>query len=158
MHTRPGHLWSAWATPAAMPHLLVPPPCRRTTHRSDRTSARLSPLASPLSHGRGSCGAENSPSVLIKHDAAPSWSAPLRTPVLQLPLSLHFPKDADVRIRVIHHQNRSLPRHHLKQLPHQRALLRPRIGKKHANVGDGDLHAVVAQSLSGLGGVVVVSR
>jgi hypothetical protein len=56
---KPGHFWSARATHAAMPHLPVPPPCRRTTHFSDCTSSRLSPLASPLAQGRGSGGAEN---------------------------------------------------------------------------------------------------
>ncbi len=38
MHVRPGHLWSARATHAAMPHLLVPPPCRRTVYFSDCTA------------------------------------------------------------------------------------------------------------------------
>ncbi len=38
MHVRPGHLWSARATHAAMPHLPVPPPCRRTAYFSDRTA------------------------------------------------------------------------------------------------------------------------
>src|SRR5215813_12981887 len=69
--------------------------------------------------------------------STPSWSVYMRTWVLQLPFSLHFPPDANVRVRVIHHQQRSRPRHRLKQLPHQRALLWPRVGKKQANVGDG---------------------
>jgi hypothetical protein len=38
MHVRPGHFWSARATPAAMPHLPVPAPCRRTASFSDRTA------------------------------------------------------------------------------------------------------------------------
>jgi hypothetical protein len=69
MHARPGYFWNARATHAAMPHLPVPPPCRRTTHFSDCTSPRLSPLASPLAQGRGSGGAENASSVLRKHDS-----------------------------------------------------------------------------------------
>src|SRR2546427_3010533 len=112
MHTRPGHPWSARATPAAMPHLAVPPPCRRTAHFSDCTSARLSPLASPLAHGRGACGAEHSPSVLIKNDSAPSLSVHMRTWILQLSLSLHFPPDADVRVRVIDRKSTRLNSSH----------------------------------------------
>jgi hypothetical protein len=38
MHVRPGHLWSAWATHAAIPHLPVPALCRRTAYFSDRTA------------------------------------------------------------------------------------------------------------------------
>jgi hypothetical protein len=45
MQARPGHLWSAQATPAAM--LYLPVLCRRTAHISDRTSSRLSQLALP---------------------------------------------------------------------------------------------------------------
>jgi hypothetical protein len=51
MHARLGHLWSAQATHAAMPHLPVPSPCRRTTHLSDRTGSRLSQLSSSLAKG-----------------------------------------------------------------------------------------------------------
>src|SRR5215831_429136 len=96
--------------------------------------------------------------IMLHHSTEPSLSVHMRTRVLHLHLSLHFPKDADVRVRVIHYQNRSLPRYRFKQILHQLALLRPRIGKKHANVGDGDLHAVVAQWPPGLGGVVVVAH
>ena len=78
------------------------------------TPLHLSPLASPLAYGRGSCGAEHTSSVLRKHNAAPSWSVHMHTWVLQRPLALHFPPDADVRVRVIHDQQRSHPRHRLK--------------------------------------------
>jgi hypothetical protein len=73
------------------------------------TPLHLSPLASPLAHGRGSCGAEHASSRLRKHEVAPSWSVHMHTWVLQRPLALHFPKDANVRVRVIHDQNCSLP-------------------------------------------------
>ena len=116
--------------------------------------ARAKPVTSPLAQGRGSGGAEHAPSVLIKHDSTPSWSVYMRTWVLQLPsppLSARreCPCPCDTPPAAPH------PRHRLKQLPHQRALLRPRVGKKQANVGDGALHAVVAQWRPGLGGVVV---
>jgi hypothetical protein len=38
MHARLGHLWSARATQAAMPHLPVSPPCRSPAPVSDRTA------------------------------------------------------------------------------------------------------------------------
>src|SRR6266702_3272924 len=60
-------------------------------------------------------------------------------------IPLHFPKYADVLVRVIHHQHRSLHRNRIKQLLHQLLLLWPWIGKKQANLGDVDLHAVVAK-------------
>ena len=75
------------------------------------TPLHLSPLASPQPTGEASCRAEHASSVLRKHEAAASWSVHMRTWALQRPLALHFPTDADVRVRVIHHQQRSRPRH-----------------------------------------------
>src|SRR6266702_1010844 len=60
-------------------------------------------------------------------------------------IPLHFPKYADFLVSVVHHQHRSLHRNRIKQLLNQLLLLRPWIGKKQANFGDVDLHAVVAK-------------
>src|ERR1043166_1580643 len=60
--------------------------------------AHAKPMASPLAQERGSGGADHAPSVLIQHASTPSWSVSMHTWVLQLPLSRHFPPDANVRV------------------------------------------------------------